>query len=208
MLKKIYPNPKTELNYQTPFQLIIAVILSAQTTDKQVNKVTKKLFEKIKKPQDVIKMWLENFRKSIKSIWLYNGKAKNIWTLSQIFVKSDFHIPKEINELKKLPWIWEKTAKVIVHVLFNQPVIAVDTHVHRVVNRLWLVKTKNPNQTSKLLENIVPEKYKSHAHHSLVLFWRYTCKARNPLCENCPFRKICKYYGFESKRKFWKTILL
>ncbi|MFA5748337.1 MAG: endonuclease III [Candidatus Absconditabacterales bacterium] len=192
MLKKIYPNPKTELNYQTPFQLIIAVILSAQTTDKQVNKVTKKLFEKIKKPQDVIKMGLENFRKSIKSIGLYNGKAKNIWTLSQIFVKSDFHIPKEINELKKLPGIGEKTAKVIAHVLFNQKVIAVDTHVHRVVNRIGLVKTKNPNQTSKLLEKIVPNKYKTFAHHALILFGRYHCKARNPLCETCPFRKICK----------------
>jgi endonuclease-3 len=163
--------------------------------------VTKKLFEKIKKPQDVIKMWLENFRKSIKSIWLYNGKAKNIWTLSQIFVKSDFHIPKEINELKKLPWIWEKTAKVIAHVLFNQKVIAVDTHVHRVVNRIWLVKTKNPNQTSKLLEKIVPNKYKTFAHHALILFWRYHCKARNPLCETCPFRKICK----KVKGQRWKV---
>jgi len=192
-LKNTYPDPKTELHYSTDFQLMVAVILSAQSTDRQVNKVTEKLFKKIKKPNDVIKMWFEKFRNWIKSIWLFNNKAKNIWKLSQI-LSEKFKIPKTVEWLKKLPGIWEKSAKVIAHVLFDKLVIAVDTHVHRVVNRLWIVKTKNPEQTSKLLEKIVPNKYKVWAHHSLVLFGRYICIARKPKCEMCGLNKICKYY--------------
>lgn len=214
-LKELFPNPKTELNYSTPFQLMIAVILSAQTTDKQVNKVTEKLFQKIYKPEDIVKLWEQKFKESIKSIWLYKWKAKNIIGLSRIMISEEYintfenhnsklvknifkkywyYIPDQIDELKKLPWIWEKTAKVIAHVLYNALVIAVDTHVHRVTNRLWIVKTRTPEQTSKLLEKIIPDSYKDSSHHSLVLFWRYNCLARKPKCEECKLKKICVYY--------------
>jgi len=214
-LKKLFPNPKTELNYSTPFQLMVAVILSAQTTDKQVNKVTDNLFKIIKKPEDIVKLWEYKLTESIKSIWLYKWKAKNIFALSKIlssknyssgfedtksklviniFKKYWYYISDQIDELKKLPWVWEKTAKVIAHVLYNALVIAVDTHVHRVANRLWLVKTQTPEQTSKLLEKVIPDSYKDSSHHSLVLFWRYNCIARKPKCEGCELKKICVYY--------------
>lgn len=214
-LKELFPNPKTEFNYSTPFQLMIAVILSAQTTDKQVNKSTEKLFQKIYKPQDVVKLWEQKFKESIKSIWLYKWKAKNIIGLSMIMISEEYintfknhnsklvknifkkywyYISDQIDELKKLPWIWEKTAKVIAHVLYNALVIAVDTHVHRVTNRLWIVKTRTPEQTSKLLEKIIPDSYKDSSHHSLVLFWRYNCLARKPKCEECKLNVMCRYY--------------
>lgn len=214
-LKKLFPNPQTELNYSTPFQLMIAVILSAQTTDKQVNKVTEKLFQKIYSPNDIVGYWEKRFLNAIKSIWLYKWKAKNILALSKImtsesymnniknnksklvkniFKKYWYYISDQIDELKTLPWVWEKTAKVIVHVLYNALVIAVDTHVHRVANRLWLVKTKTPEQTSKLLEKVIPDSYKDCSHHSLVLFGRYYCIARKPKCEECELKKICVYY--------------
>lgn len=214
-LKQLFPNPQTELNYSTPFQLMIAVILSAQTTDKQVNKVTEKLFQKIYKPQDIVKLWEKKFTDYIKSIWLYKWKAKNILGLSKIMISKEYintfknnksklvknifkkywyYISDQIVELKQLPWIWEKTAKVIGHVLYNILVIAVDTHVHRVTNRLGLVKTKTPEQTSKLLEKVIPNIYKDSSHHALVLFWRYYCTARKPKCDECKLNIMCKYY--------------
>lgn len=217
-LNWLFPDAKTELHYSTPFQLVVAVILSAQTTDKQVNKVTEKIFKKIKTPQDITTLWLNNLKKSINSIWLYNGKASNIYKLSTIIQdqtilktlaikklniqKEDsktYYLPLEINDLQKLPWIGEKTAKVVAHILYNAPVIAVDTHVHRVTNRLWLVSTKTAEQTSKLLENIIPKKYKLIAHHCLILFWRYYCTARNPKCMDCKLQKICKRYQENKK---------
>jgi endonuclease-3 len=180
-----------------------------------VNKVTDNLFKIIKKPEDIVKLWEYKLTESIKSIWLYKWKAKNIFALSKILSSKDYssglentksklvinifrkywyYIPDQIDELKKLPWVWEKTAKVIAHVLYNALVIAVDTHVHRVANRLWLVNTQTPEQTSKLLENVIPDSYKNSSHHSLVLFWRYNCVARKPKCEECELKKICMYY--------------
>lgn len=215
-LKQLFPNPKTELNYSTPFQLMIAVILSAQTTDKQVNKVTDVLFKKVKTPEDIIKLWEKKFTEKIKSIWLYKWKAKNIFALSKVMLSQDYlmkfsnvnskilkyiykkywyYISDKVDELKTLPWIWEKTAKVISHVLYGTKVIAVDTHVHRVTNRLGIVKTGTPEQTSKLLEKVIPDVYKDTAHHTLVLFGRYYCMARRPMCEECKLKKICKYYN-------------
>lgn len=221
-LIKLFPNPKTELNYYSPFQLMIAVILSAQTTDKQVNKVTDKLFKKINNPLDIVKFWEKELLEQIKSIWLYKWKTKNIFSLSKIMISEDYclffnqlktsksvyklfkkywyYISNDWKELKRLPWIWEKTAKVIVHVLYNVPVIAVDTHVHRISNRLWLVKTKTPLQTSKLLEKNIDNYYKQYLHHCMILFWRYYCGARNPKCEECKLKKICNYY---KKNKYW-----
>ena len=192
-LDKLYPNADTELKYSNNFQLVLAVVMSAQTTDKQVNKVTETLFKTIKTPQDVIKMWLDELTKSISSINYYNNKAKHIFELSKMLDKNPWLLCPDLETLQKLPWVGIKTAKVISYVLFGSKVIAVDTHVHRVSNRLWLVKTQTPEKTSLELEKVVPDKYKQTAHHTLILFGRYHCTARNPKCNECPFTKICTY---------------
>ena len=193
-LEQLSPNADTELNYETPFQLLVAVILSAQTTDKQVNKVTATLFQTIKQPEDVLKLGHPAFEQAIKSIGLYKGKAKNIYQTSELLVEKKGKIPKTEAELVKLPGVWEKTAKVVLHVLYKKPVIAVDTHVHRVCNRLGIVDTKTPLQTSKLLETLIPKKYKQIAHHCIILFGRYYCTARNPKCAQCKLNQICPYF--------------
>ncbi len=212
-LKELFPKPDTELQYENWFQLMIAVIMSAQTTDIQVNKITSNLFRIIKNPQDIINIWKEKLQKSITSINYYKTKSKNIFWLSEIIIDKKklkdlwilkynsykekncvYFIPNTIEWLQKLPWIGEKTAKVIAHVVFKLPVIAVDTHVHRVCNRWGIVDTKTPEKTSKLLEKTIPKQYKSIAHHSIILFWRYYCTARKPKCENCKLQKICKRY--------------
>lgn len=222
----LYPDATTELHYSTPFQLLIAVIMSAQTTDKQVNKVTLGLFQRIKSPQDVLVMGYDAYEQAIKSIGLYTSKAKNIWKLSHmllsdvyltslqdqlqdpliasVYKQYGYIIPRRIADLILLPGVWEKTAKVVAHVLYKDAVIAVDTHVHRVCNRLGIVTTKQPLQTSKLLETVIPDHYKTIAHHCLILFGRYYCIARSPKCETCPVSKVCRYYkrlqGKELKR--------
>lgn len=212
----LYPDATTELHYSTPFQLLIAVIMSAQATDKQVNKVTLWLFRDVSEPKDVVNMGYDAYEQAIKSIWLYRSKAKNIWKLSNILLSKDYNttmkdalsdplvsniynqygyiIPNRISDLVTLPGVWEKTAKVVAHVLYNQAVIAVDTHVHRVCNRLGIVKTKMPLQTSKALETVIPDHYKIIAHHCLILFGRYHCVARKPKCDTCPVQKVCAYY--------------
>ena len=192
-LDKLYPDADTELKYSNDFQLVLAVVMSAQTTDKQVNKVTNTLFQTIKTPEDVIKMWLDELTKSISSINYYNNKAKHIFQLSKMLDKNPWLLCPDLETLQKLPWVGIKTAKVISYVLFGSKVIAVDTHVHRVSNRLWLVKTQSPEKTSQELEKVVPDKYKQTAHHTLILFGRYHCTARNPKCNECPFTQICKY---------------
>lgn len=193
-LEQLFPNANTELNYETPFQLLVAVILSAQTTDKQVNKVTATLFQTIKQPEDVLKLGHPAFEQAIKSIGLYKGKAKNIYQTSQLLVAKKGKIPKTESELMKFPGVGEKTAKVVLHVLYKKPVIAVDTHVHRVCNRLGIVDTTTPLQTSKLLETLIPKKYKQIAHHCIILFGRYYCTARNPKCAQCKLNQICPYF--------------
>ena len=198
---ELYPNAQTELNFDNGFQLLVAVVLSAQATDKQVNKVTSSLFQKVKKPDDILQMGFENFEQSIKSIGLYKSKAKNLRKTAQILAQGDGVIPDTQDELVKLPWVWEKTAKVILHVLYHQPVIAVDTHVHRICNRLGIVKTAQPLQTSKLLETLIPNQYKQIAHHAMILFGRYFCTARNPKCADCKLQEICRYYKDLPKTK-------
>ena len=192
-LDKLYPNADTELKFWNNFQLILAVVMSAQTTDKQVNKVTESLFKIIKTPQDVITMWLDKLTKSISSINYYKNKAKHIYELSKMLDKEPELLCPDLEKLQKLPGVWIKTAKVVSYVLFWSKVIAADTHVHRVANRLWLVNTKTPEKTSETLEKIVPDEYKEIAHHTLILFGRYHCTARNPKCDECHFTKICKY---------------
>ena len=212
-LLHLFPNPDTELNFETPFQLLVAVMLSAQTTDRQVNVVTDKLFLKVKEPNDVLKISEENLAKQISSVNYYKMKAKHIKQTAQQLIelsknkkvkltknekeclnKHWYYLPENIEWLIKLPWVGEKTAKVILYVRYKHDLIAVDTHVHRVANRLWIVKTNEPLETSKEIEKVVPKKRKRIAHHSLILFWRYYCTAKKPKCENCVLQKWCKYY--------------
>lgn len=196
-----FPNADTELNYSNGFQLLIAVMMSAQTTDKQVNKVTDSLFQKVKKPEDVLEMGLKNFENAIKTIGLYKSKAKNVYATAQILAQQWWKIPDTEAELVKLPGVGEKTAKVVLHVLYNQPVIAVDTHVHRICNRLGIVKTNAPLQTSKLLDSRIPDQYKQAAHHCMILFGRYQCTARNPKCWECALQALCPYFTSLKKKK-------
>ena len=191
-LKELFPHPETELHYSTPFQLVVAVMLSAQATDKQVNKVTEKLFLKVKKPDDVVSLWYENFEKAISSVNYYKSKAKHIFETAKLLGKRK--IPDSLEALMTLPWIGIKTAKLIAHVLYAKPFIAVDTHIHRVANRLWLVSTTSPEKTSELLEKLIPDSAKDIAHHGLVLFGRYHCTARNPKCDICKLKNICLFY--------------
>lgn len=210
-LLELFPNPNTELNFETPFQLLFAVMLSAQTTDRQVNIVTDKLFLKVKSPEDVLKMSEENLAKQVSSVNYYKMKAKHIRESAKELIdlvknkskkltknekecleKYWYYLPESLQWLTKLPWVGEKTAKVILYVRYKHDLIAVDTHVHRVANRLWIVKTKEPLETSKQIENVVPKKRKRIAHHSLILFGRYYCTAKKPKCENCVLKKWCK----------------
>ena len=213
ILRKLYPDPKTELDYSTPFQLMVAVILSAQTTDKQVNTLTTAIFKKVKTPKDLAKFYKNElaFQKAVWWVNYYKTKAKNIYALAGILSTPKpplrgLQIPtpkgplpfdkghKLLEELMKLPWIGIKSAKVIGHTLWNLPVIAVDTHVHRVVNRRWILHAEKPNETSEILEKLVPLKYKDFAHHAIVLFGRYVCTAKNPKCGTCKLKKYCDYY--------------
>lgn len=195
-LEKMYPENRTDLIWETPRQLLMAVVMSAQTTDKQVNKVTEKFFNTIKTPHDVVALSLEERSDYIKGVNYAPTKAKNLYKTAQLLSQQEdtYTIPTSLEELIKLHGVGEKTAKVVLHVLYNTNDIAVDTHVHRVCNRIGLVSTKEPLQTSKLLDKTIPEKYKSIAHHTLIFFWRYHCTARKPKCETCPFTSFCRYY--------------
>ena len=204
----LFPSNTTELIRETPFQLLIAVVLSAQSTDKQVNKITSVLFQIIKNPQDIIELGLDKLKEAIKSIGFFNNKAKNILTLSgQLLNEYNGIIPSSLAELVKLAGVGEKTAKVVMHQLYEGQYIAVDTHVHRVANRLWWVETKTPEQTSKLIEGLVYKENIYLAHHALILFWRYKCKAVRPLCESCPLQKNCIYFNTVMKFKLNKISL-
>lgn len=193
-LKNMYPDAKTELYYKNNFQLLIAILMSAQTTDKQVNKVNRNLFEFLNAPKDWVELWIEEITMFIDSIWFYNNKAKNIYNTSKILLeKHGSKIPNTIEELRTLPWVWIKTAKVYLAVSEDAPYIWVDTHVNRVLNRLWLVKTKTPLETDKVISKGFTKKDHALLHNTLVLFWRYQCTARKPKCKTCPFLNKCSY---------------
>ncbi len=194
-LNEMFPNAKTELYYTNNFQLLIAILMSAQATDKQVNIINKNFFNFLKKPGDAKKLWLEEITEFINSISFFNNKAKNILKTCEILDKNySWKVPNTIEELTKLPWVWIKTAKVYLAVTQNAPYIWVDTHVHRVLNRLWLVKTKNPLETDKVISKGFTKENHALLHNTLVLFWRYYCTARNPKCDTCPFKEKCNYY--------------
>ena len=198
-LDKLYPDVETELKYSTDFQLLMSVIMSAQSTDKQVNKITDKLYKVIKNPEDVLKMWLDGLTKNISSVNYYRTKAKNIFNTSKMLVADPTILKNDLDVLQTLPGVWIKTAKVMTYVLFWAKVIAADTHVFRVANRLWIVNEKTPEKTSELLEKMVEDKYKDIAHHWLILFGRYHCLARKPKCDTCPFTNFCKFYKENNK---------
>lgn len=192
----LYPDFKTELYYKTPFQLVVAVIMSAQTTDKQVNKINKVFFEKVKEPADLANLSLNEIENYLKSLNYYKNKSKYIKSLWEILYKNyNSEIPNNLEILTTLPGIWIKTAKVILWVLYDAPYIWVDTHIQRISNRIWIVKTKTPEQTDKILEKKLTTDQKRKMHHALVLFWRYICTARKPKCEWCVINKLCDYYS-------------
>ncbi len=193
-LDKLFPDAKTELFYENEFQLLIAIIMSAQTTDKQVNKVNKVFFKVFKNPDDWLKLWQKNIENYIKTVWFYKTKAKNIYRTCEILYKNDLNNFSTVEKLQTLHWVGIKTAKVFLAITKNTQVLGVDTHVHRVLNRLWIVKTKSPLETDKKVEKILKKEDLSKLHHTLIFFWRYNCTARNPKCDLCDLKQICKYY--------------
>ncbi len=196
---KMFPENKTELYYKNDFQLLIAIIMSAQTTDIQVNKANKTFFQVLKTPQDGINLWENKIRGFIKTIWFYKNKAKNIYkTCVKLHNEYNDKIPETLEELQTLYWVWIKTAKVFLSVTKNAPYLAVDTHVHRVLNRVWIVKTKNALETNNKAELIFTKNDNAKLHHSILFFWRYHCIARKPKCSKCKIQKNCDYYEFNN----------
>lgn len=188
------PNPTTELNYSNEFELLIAVILSAQATDKMVNKVTKELFLIANTPEQMLKLNEDNLRQLIKSIGLFRTKASNIIKTCEILVnKFNSKVPVTLENLISLPGVGRKTANVILNTLCGQPTIAVDTHVFRVANRLGLVNAKTPLAAELELVKIIPKEFLLNAHHWLVLHGRYICTASKPKCDNCLIADLCKF---------------
>lgn len=192
ILEKHIPNLTTELEYTNPYTFLVAVILSAQSTDKGVNKATPKLFSVADSPQKMLDLGIDNLKNYIKTIGLYNNKAKNIMLMSQDLVdKFNGEVPRKREDLESLAGVGRKTANVVLNVIWDEPVIAVDTHVIRVANRLNFTSSQNPLQIEKDLENMLPDNHKKIANHLLVLFGRYTCKAQKPDCSKCSISKLC-----------------
>ena len=194
LLNKSIKNPETSLKYRNQFTLLTSVVLSAQCTDLNVNNVTKSIYKKYYTPKHFVKLGINKIRNLIKSIGLFNNKAKNLYYLSKILLeKYQSKVPNKIEELILLPGVGRKTANVVLNTAFNKPTIAVDTHVFRVGNRTGLSNGKNPEQVEDQLLKILPTKHIKKAHHLILLHGRYICKARNPLCKECVINKICLY---------------
>jgi endonuclease-3 len=194
LLDKTIKNPKTSLKYRNKFTLLTSVVLSAQCTDVNVNNVTKNIYKKHYTPKHFVNLGISKIRNLIKSIGLFNNKAKNIYQLSKILLeKYQSKVPGKFEDLILLPGVGRKTANVVLNEVFNKPTIAVDTHVFRVGNRTGLSNGKNPEQVENQLLKIIPKKHIKKAHHLILLHGRYVCKARNPLCKKCVINKICLY---------------
>ena len=193
-LRADMPEPETELHFINPYTLVVAVALSAQATDKGVNLATRPLFAKIDNPHDMVAFGGDNLREAIKTIGLFRNKAKNIIKLSQMLI-DDYggEVPRTREELEKLPGVGRKTANVVLNVAFGQPTIAVDTHIFRVSNRTRLAPGKDVLAVELALEKRVPDEFKLHAHHWLILHGRYVCKARKPECGKCSVYKYCLF---------------
>jgi len=193
-LKAREPEPKTELSYVNPYTLLVAVVLSAQATDKGVNKATAPLFAKIDSPEKMVKLGEAGLIEYIKTIGLFRNKAKNVIALSRALIEHHHgKVPKDREALEALPGVGRKTANVVLNVAFGEPAIAVDTHIFRVSNRTGLAPGKTPYDVEMALEKIVPAEFKQHAHHWLILHGRYVCVARKPLCPVCVVRDLCRY---------------
>ena len=193
-LRAANPSPATELKYTTPFQLLVAIMLSAQATDKSVNKATQRLFEIAATPSDMIALGETGLKKYIKSIGLYNTKAHNIVNTSRILLEwHNGEVPNNRAALETLPGVGRKTANVILNTLFKQPTIAVDTHIFRVANRIGLARGKTVLEVEKILDLVVPDEFKHDAHHWLILHGRYVCLARKPHCSECLIADLCEY---------------
>lgn len=186
------PNPRCELNYNNAYTLLVAVVLSAQSTDKGVNRATEELFKIADTPQKMAALGLDKLKHYIKTIGLYNNKAKNIIALSkELMEKYQGEVPHNREALENLAGVGRKTANVVLNVWFNEPTLAVDTHVMRISHRLNMSDGKNPLEVEKDLLKVLPDNYKKNANHWLVLFGRYICKAQKPDCPNCPVSSFC-----------------
>jgi endonuclease III len=191
------PEPKTELAFASPFELLVAVILSAQATDKSVNLATAQLYPVANTPAGIVALGLEGLKRYVRTIGLYNSKAKNIHAMSRLLIeRHGGEVPRERAALEDLPGVGRKTANVVLNCVFGEPTIAVDTHIFRVANRTGLAPGRNVVEVEKRLLAVVPGRYRQHAHHWLILLGRYTCKARRPECWRCPVRAEC---GFRPK---------
>ena len=194
LLSQFIKNPKTALQYKNKFTLLTSVVLSAQCTDTNVNNVTKNIYNKYYTPKHFVDLKINKIRKLIKSIGLFNTKAKNLYYLSKILIeKHQGRVPNNFEDLMLLPGVGRKTANVVLNEAFNKPTIGVDTHVFRVSNRTGLTVGKNPEEVEKQLLKILANKYLKKAHHLILLHGRYICKSRNPLCTKCVINKICLY---------------
>jgi endonuclease III len=196
------PAPKTELEYINPYTLLVAVVLSAQATDVGVNKATGPLFKVVQTPQQMLELGEERLRQYIRTIGLFNTKAKNVMKLSEILVaEHGGEVPAKRKELEALPGVGRKTANVVLNVAFGQTTIAVDTHIFRVSNRTGLAKGKTPEEVERKLVRYVPARWKPHAHHWLILHGRYICKARKPDCPACVVHDLCAFPDKTSERE-------
>jgi endonuclease III len=194
VLSAVWPNPKSELNYETPFQLLVATIMAAQATDKKVNQLTPELFRAAPDPESMSRMDIDDIRTIIRPINYYNNKAKNILAVSCLLMdKYKGQVPDSREALESLPGVGRKTANVVLSNAFGVPVMPVDTHVHRVSNRIGLCRTEKPEETEAALMNIIPETKVIDFHHYLVLHGRYTCKAKKPACAACPIIEACDW---------------
>ena len=195
-LKKAMPEPETELEYENFYHLLVAVVLSAQATDVGVNRATGPLFKTIKTPAQMVALGEQKLIGHIKTIGLFRNKAKNVIALSHLLIeRHGGEVPRTHEELQALPGVGRKTANVVMNVAFGEATIAVDTHIFRVGNRTGLAPGKNPLQVELKLLKRVPEEYRMHAHHWLILHGRYTCKARTPLCPACVVNDLCTFKG-------------
>ena len=193
-LRQKMPAPTTELRYDGPFELLVAVILSAQATDISVNKATAKLYPVANTPESILALGVSGLKPYIRTIGLYNAKAENIIKTCRILIEQHGGVvPRTRKELEALPGVGRKTANVILNTAFGEPTIAVDTHIFRVSNRTGIAKGKTPLEVEKRLERLTPDEFKKDAHHWLILHGRYVCKARKPLCGDCPIVNWCEY---------------
>lgn len=195
ILQAANPHPTTELRFNSPFELLIAVILSAQATDVSVNKATAVLFPVANTPEQILALGLEQFKDYVKSIGLYNTKSENILKTCQILIEQhQSQVPGNRESLEALPGVGRKTANVVLNTAFGQDTMAVDTHIFRVANRTGLAPGKTPLEVEKRLLEVIPPEFLHDAHHWLILHGRYVCIARKPRCESCPIRELCEYY--------------